>query len=392
MFGCIVKSNDNISARTFPRPIRTRIPHADAPSTGTLPVDDPALLTTPATGTGTATLRCDAPVPGSYGPVVLAGDVGGTKTRLALVAADGGVVAEAVYPSRDFAGLEPIVERFRAGWPAEVRGASFSVAGPVIGGQARLSNLPWLLDTERLRTALAVDEVRLVNDLQATAHALPHLGTAQLRTLLPGVPDARGPRAVIAVGTGLGEAMLLPQGGCDLAIPSEGGHTDFAPRDALQRALLAHLQREHDHVSYERVCSGLGIPNIYRFLRARSGTPEPAAFAEALAAAEDPTPLIVQAGLGSPQCAVCRRTLRVFAAILGAAAGNLALRTLATGGVYVGGGIPPRLLPVLRGRAFAQGYLRKGVMSSVVARIPVHVVMEPRTALLGAARYGMVGA
>ncbi|MDB4950689.1 MAG: glucokinase [Gemmatimonadetes bacterium] len=324
---------------------------------------------------------------------VLAGDVGGTKTVLALICPQGSVLAEAVYASREFPGLEPVVARFRAAHPAPVRCVAMSVAGPVIRGQARITNLPWRLDAARLRDALGVDDVRLVNDLQATAHALPHLHPEQIRTLQRGVPEPAGPRAVIAVGTGLGEAMLLPRDGGFVAVPSEGGHADFAPRGRLQRALLAHLHREHDHVSYERVCSGLGIPNLYGFLRARSGLPEPAWLAAAFAAADDTTPVIVAAGMRREgRCEVCRRTLRVFAAILGAEAGNLALRTLATGGVYVGGGIPPRLLPVLRGRAFAEGFLRKGPMSAVVARIPVHAVMEPRTALLGAARYGMTAA
>lgn len=329
----------------------------------------------------------------AHGPLLLAGDAGGTKTVLALVAPDLSVVAEEVYPSREFSALEDAIHRFRAAHPARVSRVALSVAGPVIRGQARVTNLPWSLDTERLSHALDVEDVRLVNDLQATANAVPHLCATQIRTLQCGVPDPSGPRAVIAVGTGLGEAILLPEDGGYRALPTEGGHTDFAPRDALQRGLLAFLSCEHDHVSYERVCSGAGIANIFRYVRHRSGAAEPAWLADAVAAGGDATPAIVEAAFSrTAPCPLARKALRVFAAIVGAAAGNLALRTLATGGVYLGGGIPPRLVSLLRGRAFAEGFLRKGPMSAVVARIPVHVVMEPRAALLGAARYGMAPA
>lgn len=332
-----------------------------------------------------------AVLPGD-GPLLLAGDIGGTKSLLALVRPDGALVAEAVYGSREFGTLEGLIAHFRAEHPGRVRSVALSVAGPVIRGQARITNLPWHLDAARLCDALEVEHVRLVNDLQATAHVLPHLHPAQITTLQCGVAEPMGPRAVIAVGTGLGEAMLLEHEEEFIAVASEGGHTDFAPRDGLQRALLAYLQRDHEHVGYERVCSGLGIPNIYRFLRDRVGMAEPEWLTGQLAAAEDPTPVIVRAGLGRQRCDLGRRTLRVFAAILGAEAGNLALRALATGGLYIGGGIPPRVLPVLRGRAFSEGFLRKGPMSGVVARIPVHVILEPRAALLGAAHYGMAHA
>lgn len=326
-------------------------------------------------------------------PVLLAGDVGGTKTVLALVTAAGEVVAEAAYPSREHAGPHEVVRRFLARFPAPVRRVSLSVAGPVVAGRARITNLPWELDAAALRHELGVDAVHLVNDVQATAHALPHLRPDQLRTILPREGDAAAPRAVVAVGTGLGEAVLLPRDGCYEALASEGGHTDFGPRGRVQRGLLAWLAREYGHVSYERVCSGPGIAHLYRFIRARSGVAEPEWLGRALAGAEDPTPVIVAAGLGGERrCGVCRRTLLLFAAILGAEAGNAALRAMATGGVYLGGGIPPRLVPVLRSRAFAAGFVEKGPMSALLARIPVHVILEPRTALLGAARYGMVPA
>jgi glucokinase len=336
-----------------------------------------------------------APASGAAGEgLLLAGDIGGTKTVLALVAESGGaaeVVAEATFPSREYATLETVAAAFRAAHPAPVGRAAFSVAGPVIGGQACITNLPWCLDERRLAESLGVGQVLLVNDLQATAYAVPHLRPDQVTRLLGGEGDPAGARAVVAVGTGLGEAILVPVPNGFRALPTEGGHTDFAPQGALQRRLLAHLERLHEHVSYERVCSGLGIATLYRFLAGRPGAPPPPAWLAArLAAGGDVTPALVEAGLSRERgCPVCRRTLGLLAAILGAEAGNAALRSLATGGVYLGGGIPPRIVPVLRGRAFREGFLRKGPMSRLMAAIPVHVILEPRAALLGAARYGM---
>ena len=325
--------------------------------------------------------------------LLLAGDIGGTKTVLALVSGCGGaadVVAEAVFPSREYATLETIVAAFRDVYPARVGRAAFSVAGPVIDGQAHITNLPWRLDERRLAESTGVGRVLLVNDLQATAYAIPQLRPEQTTQLLSGEPDPAGVRAVVAVGTGLGEAFLVPGPEGFLALPTEGGHTDFAPRNALQRRLLAELQRVHDHVGYERVCSGMGIAALYHFLAKRAPEPPPPWLAARLAAGGDVTPAIVDGGLDvERRCPVCRRTLRLLASILGAEAGNAALRGLATGGVYLGGGIPPRILPILRGRHFREGFLRKGPMSRLMARIPVHVILEPRAALLGAARYGM---
>jgi glucokinase len=326
--------------------------------------------------------------------LLLAGDIGGTKTVLALVAEEDGaarVVAEAVFPSREYASLETVAAAFQSAHPAPLRRAAFSVAGPVIGGHAHITNLPWRLDEGCLAEHLGVERVLLVNDLQATAYAIPHLGPEQVTPLLPGQADPDGVRAVVAVGTGLGEAMLVPDPAGFLALPTEGGHTDFAPRSALQRRLLAHLSRAAEHVSYEHVCSGMGIATLYRFLAGLPGAPPPPpALAARLAAGGDVTPALVQAATDEAgACAVCRRTLRLLASILGAEAGNAALRSLATGGVYLGGGIPPRILPFLRGRAFREGFLRKGPMSRLMERIPVHVILEPRAALLGAARYGM---
>jgi glucokinase len=356
-----------------------------------LPVPGPSPVFDPQPGTPGGGSFATPP----YGeaPLLLAGDVGGTKTVLALVRACGGtaeIVAEAVFPSREYATLETVVAAFRALHPAPLARAAFSVAGPVIEGHAHITNLPWRLDAGRLAERMGVGRVLLVNDLQATAYAIPFLRPDQVTELLPGEADPAGVRAVVAVGTGLGEALLVPSPDGFLALPTEGGHTDFAPRGPLQRRLLAELARVHEHVSYERVCSGMGVATLYRFLADRATEPPPPWLAARLAAGGDVTPAIVDGGTSRARaCPVCRRTLRLLAAILGAEAGNAALRGLATGGVYLGGGIPPRILPVLRGPAFRAGFLQKGPMSRLMARIPVHVILEPRTALLGAARYGM---
>jgi glucokinase len=334
-----------------------------------------------------------ASAPAGEGPLLLAGDIGGTKTVLAVVAERGGcteVLAEATFPSREYASFESLVSAFRATLAMPLQRAAFSVAGPVLGGQAKITNLPWRLDPAQLAASLQVDEVLLVNDLQATAYALPLLRADQVTTLLEGNPEPDGVRAVVAVGTGLGEALLVPGPGGFVALPTEGGHTDFAPRGSLQRELLAELEQAHQHVSYERVCSGLGIATLSRFLAARASSGPPAWLAARLAAGGDVTPALVQAGLDPERgCAVCRDTLRLLASILGAEAGNAALRGLATGGVYLGGGIPPRLVEVLRGPEFREGYREKGPMSRLMDTIPVYVILEPRAALLGAARYGM---
>lgn len=324
--------------------------------------------------------------------LLLAGDIGGTKTMLAILSPETGLtanLAEATFENRHYGGLEEIIAEFLDRFGIRVRRASFSVAGPVIEGQSVLSNLRWHLDHERLRKPWDLASVHLVNDLQATAYALAHLSSENIHTLQPGSPSAHGPRAVIAPGTGLGEGFLLWDGFQFEAHPSEGGNADFAPADGLQLELLRYLHGTLGHVSYEQVCSGLGIPSIYRFLKETGVAEEPEWLAVQLAGAADPTPIIIDAALRQAvPCFICTQTLRVFASILAAEAGNLALRVLATGGVYLGGGIPPRILPVLQGEEFVAAFRRKGRFSELMTRFPLHVILEPRAALFGAAHYG----
>jgi len=327
--------------------------------------------------------------------LLLAGDVGGTKTILAVFSADRGLrqpVAEATYPSGQFAGLEELVRRFLSETNLTIGRASFGVAGPVVQGQATITNLPWVIGREQLGQDLGISSVLLVNDLVAIASAVPVLEPDDLFVLQPGTAAPAGAIAVIAPGTGLGEAFLTWDGRRYRAQASEGGHADFAPTNRLQVELLLYLQQRYAHVSFERVCSGKGLPNLYNFLRDSGAAAEPAWLAEELASADDPTPVILSAAVESePPCKLCARTLELFVSILAAEAGNLALKVLSTGGVYLGGGIPPRILPALQSDVFQRAFLNKGRFSELLSRLPVYVIVNPKAALLGAAQIGLSG-
>lgn len=324
--------------------------------------------------------------------MLLAGDIGGTKTNLAVFAKESGwqkPLAEATFPSAHYPGLEALVEEFQNQHHFPIECASFGVAGPVVNGRATITNLPWVLEEQHLQRVLHIPAVHLLNDLSAIAHGVPYLQTEDLHVLNAGHAIKGGAMAVIAPGTGLGEAFLTWEKDRYHAHTSEGGHADFAPADELQLELLRYLQLRYAHVSFERVCSGKGLPNIYAFLKETDRAQEPPWLAEQLAQARDITPIIVENALDRGRaCEICTLTLDLFVAILGAEAGNLALKVLATGGVYLGGGIPPRILPFLSEGRFTQAFLRKGRMSDVLIPIPVSVVLNPNIALLGAARHG----
>lgn len=328
--------------------------------------------------------------------MLLAGDIGGTKTRLALVDPEVGPrapVAETTFPSARYESLEAVIRDFTGEINVEIKRASFGVAGPVVEGRAIATNLPWIIDEQQLKTTLGLSAVYLINDLQAIACAVPRLKQTpdDLSTLNAGEAAPGGAIAVIAPGTGLGEAFLTFACGRYWAHPSEGGHTDFAPatRDEIELAAYLFDKLGH-HVSYERICSGIGIPNIYDYLRKTGFAPEPAWLAEALARAKDRTPIIVQAALDPEKpCALCVETLARFVSILGSEAGNLAMKVLATGGVYLGGGIPPRIVPALQDPRFMAAFCNKGRMGPWLAKVPIHVIMNPYVALLGAAYYGL---
>ncbi|MCJ7756058.1 MAG: glucokinase [Thermoanaerobaculales bacterium] len=323
---------------------------------------------------------------------VLAGDVGGTKTRIGLfdVGPDGArVIHEQSFASAEYGGLDEIVAGFLVGRDVDCRVACFGLAGPVAGRRVRLTNLPWVVDADALECATGIPSVVLINDLEATAWGVPAMGDDALLTLNPGRPGALGNGAVSAAGTGLGEAGIFWNGREKLPFGCEGGHASFSPTDKLGDRLLRFLRDRYETVSWERVLSGPGLADLYRFMLTEAGQPEPDWFIEAERVG-DPTPAVSSAGL-TGECEVGARTLDVFARLYGEEAGNLALKVMATGGVWVGGGIAPKILPVLQGGAFLDGFLAKGRMRPLLESMPVHVVLDDRAALRGAARRAAIG-
>jgi glucokinase len=322
--------------------------------------------------------------------MLLVGDIGGTKTDLALCMGKPQPETQATFRSDDFASLEDVIQTFLSHQNVTIHRAIFGVAGPVIDGQSKVTNLPWRISEAKLRDFLQIPVAKLLNDLEAIGYAIPHLTEQDLAPLNEQMELVAGRnKAVIAPGTGLGEGILFYHHGAYHVVASEGGHTDFAPTNPLQIELLRYLLNKFDHVSYERVCSGaLGIPNIYSYLKESKTVAESSEVAEALRQANDPTPIIVNNALKG-DCNLCAATLDVFVSILGAEAGNLALKAMATGGIYLGGGIPPKILPKLKNGAFMKAFVKKGRFADTLARIPIYVILNEKPALLGAAYYGL---
>jgi glucokinase len=318
--------------------------------------------------------------------MILAGDIGGTKTNLALFDGDPRTpVCLETYSSDEHEGLEAMLRTFLAAHPATVERAAFGVAGPVHDGRVEKVNLAWPVEARSVAETLGLEAVGLVNDLEANAWGITVLGPEDVAVLNAGDPDATGNQAVIAAGTGLGEAGLYWDGERHHVFPSEGGHADFAPRTELQVELLRYLAADLRHVSYERVCSGMGLVNVYGFLSSRRTTPEPEWLREELATG-DPAAAIGAAAL-EDRDPVCVEALDTMLAIYGAEAGNLALKLLATGGVWVGGGIAPRVLPKLERSSFMREFIGKGRFTQLLEATPVRVILNDRTALFGAAVY-----
>jgi len=326
--------------------------------------------------------------------MLIAGDIGGTKTDLAIFSVEAGPhtpLAQETVHSASYPSLQAMVKEFLAKVNMPVDRACFDVAGPVIDGRVKATNLPWVVEQSTLAKELDlnIQAVHLMNDLEAIARAVPILRPSDVRTLNPGRPVPQGAIGVVAPGTGLGESFLTWQRTCYVAHPSEGGHSDFAPTEERQIRLLEYMRKKFDHVSFEHVCSGIGIPNIYAYLRDVEGIAENPQVANSIAAADDPSVLIVNAAFdAATPSKLCSTTIEVFASVLASEAGNVALKVLATGGVYLGGGVVVHTLPALERPAFLEHFKRKGRFAELMDRIPIHVITT-HAALVGAADYGL---
>jgi len=324
--------------------------------------------------------------------MLLAADIGGTKTDLAVFSHEAGPhspLVQGEVHSADYPSLQVLAAEFLSKVDIPVERACFDVAGPVIDGHAKVTNLPWTMDEASLASDLNLKSVRLLNDLEAVARAVPILRPIDVRTLNAGQPVLNGAIGVIAPGTGLGESFLTWDGSKYVSHGSEGGHADFAPTDERQIGLLRYMLERFDHVGIERVCSGIGIPNIYEYLRDIEKIPEGPQISQLIAASKDRTAAIVTAAadLQHPS-KLCAATGDTFISILASEAGNVALKVLATGGIYLAGGIPLHVLSALQDPRFIECFTRKGRFAELMKHIPVHVILS-RAALLGAAVYGL---
>lgn len=317
---------------------------------------------------------------------VLAADVGGTNTRLALFEPGGPApVHLETFASNEHASLDEMIRLFLADNPVSVDAACAGVAGPVRAGRTETVNLAWPVDGASLATTLGLPRVAVLNDLEANAWGLSSLGPQDLASVLTGVPDAAGNQAVISAGTGLGQAGLYWDGTRRHVFATEGGHADFAPRSDLEIDLYRFLAAELGHVSYERVVSGMGLVNIHRFLVQRGGTAVPGWLTDVRTAGGDEGAAISHHALETSDPTAVQ-ALDLMVSVFGAQAGNLALTVMATGGIYLGGGIAPKILSRLRAGGFAEAFLAKGRFAGLMSRIPVHVIQNDLTALAGAAR------
>ncbi|HWW16022.1 MAG TPA: glucokinase [Candidatus Dormibacteraeota bacterium] len=318
--------------------------------------------------------------------MILAGDIGGTKARLAYFQPQNGhlrLISERVFPSREYRELGEIVSKFLQESATRPEVACFGIAGPVQNGRVETSNLPWIIEESRLAKQIHLPATLLINDLEASAWGIGALTQKDLIALTRVAPSV-GNQAVIAPGTGLGEAGLFWNGSQHQVFASEGGHTDFGPRGELQIELLRFLAGRYDHVSYERILSGPGLVNVYEFLRSQSCAEEPSGFAAQLSQGDAAATISHSALDGTNRLA--EQALDLWISVYGAETGNLALKTMATGGVFLGGGISPKILPKLTGPVFMRAFLDKGRLRPLLENMPVHVITNEQAGLLGAAR------
>jgi glucokinase len=321
--------------------------------------------------------------------MIIAGDIGATHSRVAAFRAEGNkfpLVVEKIYESQDHSGLVEIAGAFirTEGIPAQ--NACFAVAGPVRGGISKISNLPWTIDSRELARQLNLRAVGLINDLEAFAYGLDSLESKDFITLHAGSEDAEGNTAVISAGTGLGEAGLLWDGFRQHPFACEGGHADFAARNDVQIELLKYLLARFKTVSYERVLAGPGIKNVYEFLRDTKRAEEPAWLREQMTAAKDPAALISEFALDK-KAPICEQTMSIFVSVYGAEAGNCALKFMSLGGIFIGGSIAAKNIPLMKRPEFLEAFFDKGRMRSLLEDMPVKIVLNDDAGLLGAARY-----
>src|SRR6202795_1831305 len=324
--------------------------------------------------------------------MILAGDIGATRVVLAAFETESNrlhCVVEKSYMSQQFEGLSPILADFIKTEGIPVHSACLGVAGPVRGGRSKISNLPWVIDAREVAKQLRLDSVGLLNDLEAFAYGIDGLESKDFITLSQGTDEAEGNRAVISAKTGLGIAGLYWDGFRHHPFACEGGHADFAPRNDLQMELLGYLQKKYGRVSCERILSGPGIKNIYDFLRDANKLDEPQWLREQMAAAPDPPALISQLALEG-KAAICDQTLSLFVSIYGAETGNCALNFLSTGGIFLGGSIAAKIVPKMKDPIFMQSFLDKGRMEPLLKEMPVKIVLNDDSGIIGAARYTLI--
>ena len=324
--------------------------------------------------------------------MILAGEIGATRTRLAAYETEGSrlhCVVQKTYPSHDYASLAEILPQFTRSEGIPVHSACFGVAGPVRAGRSKISNLPWTIDAKELAAQLKLPTVGLLNDLEAYAYGVDALESKDFITISPGSEDAEGNRAVISAKTGLGMAGLYWDGFRHHPFACEGGHADFAPRDAIQIDLLSYLQKKYGRVSNERVLSGPGLLDVYNFLRDTKKAEEPAGLREQINSTTDPSPLISRLALDG-KYPICEQALATFVSVFGAEAGNCALRYMSTGGIYIGGVIAAKIAPKMQDGTFMQAFLDKGRMETILKDMPVQIIANDDCGLIGAARHTLV--
>jgi len=325
-------------------------------------------------------------MPEREGGYILAGDIGGTKTNLGIFSKGARrplMKISKTYPSRRYHDVEAIITGFVKEFPVPVQSACFGIAGPVHKGRCNVTNLPWEVRESRLKKRLRLKHLRLVNDLTATAYAIPYLKKGELHVLNTGKVEREGNIALIAPGTGLGESIIVFEKGRHIPVPSEGGHVDFAPNNRKEAELWGYLKKKYGHVSLERILTGQGLTDIHSFIINSSPRGKYTRVIERMRDA-DPASIISEEALNG-KARSCRIALDMFVSILGGAAGNLALTGMATAGVYLGGGIPPRILAALRGDRFFLSFTDKGRFKGLLEKVPVYVILNDRAALVGAA-------